>query len=354
MPKVSIILPVYNAEKYLRKCLDSLVRQALSDIEIIVVNDESPDHSAEIIEEYAARDHRIKVINRKNGGLARARNSGLKVATGEYVGFVDCDDWVEMEMFEKMYETGQDRSADIVICDYNRIFEKYIEYSRLGIETEVLDLEVLGMRGYFDKYQFTYKHGDEVWNKIYQRKFLQNYGIIFDTDTFSEDKLFNLSCLLHAKRICTIQEGFYNYLQREGSLMYRKKPDYTKMQMILLEKFYSKMEFYNKQSEFNSIFHELVLQLVENVVYGKMIVEKVGIFQIANDLQSAKKFHFFKQSLRHLMISSSSVKKRVYALLLYFDLWMFFLALKMTVIQIKYAKHPDINQYYGKEAEVGR
>ncbi len=146
-----------------------------------------------------------------------------------------------------MYDTGSKNSADIVICDYNRIFEKHIEKSRLGTETELIDLDTLGIRQYFDQYQLTYKHGDEVWNKIYKREYLQEFGIMFDTETFSEDKLFNLSCLLNVKRICTIQTSFYNYFQREGSLMYREKPDYTRKQMTLLEKFYQKVHSYNKQ-----------------------------------------------------------------------------------------------------------
>ena len=117
MPKVSIIVPVYNMQNYLKKCFDSLINQTLADVEIIVVNDESTDNSPEIIEAYALMDKRIKVINRKNGGLSMARNSGMSVATGEYIGFVDSDDWVELEMYEKMYDLASKHSADIVICD---------------------------------------------------------------------------------------------------------------------------------------------------------------------------------------------------------------------------------------------
>ena len=337
MPKVSIIVPVYNAEKYLRKCLDSLIRQTLADIEIIVVNDESPDHSAEIIKEYESMDKRIKVVNRKNGGLARARNSGLSVATAEYIGFVDCDDWVELEMFEKMYEMGTKYSADIVICDYNIIFEKYVEKSRLGMETEVLDMDVLGMRQYFDKYQFVYKHGDQVWNKIYKRGFIQNFGILFEknSEIFHEDKLFNLYCLLNVKKICTIDSSFYNYLQREGSMMTKEKPDYMNTQMTMMEKFYNKAHLYNKYNDVDDIFHEMVLQVIGTVVVIKMRNEGSGLFKVYDDLKNVHRFQFFKSSMWHLMVYSNSLKSRVYSFLLYHDLFIFFLLIKKIIIKIR-------------------
>lgn len=337
MPKVSIIVPVYNAEKYLRKCLDSAVRQTLADIEIIIVNDESPDHSAEIIKEYEAGDHRIKVVNRKNGGLARARNSGLSVATGEYIGFVDCDDWVELDMFEKMYEAGKRHGADIVICDYNRIFVDCVERSRLGLQTEALHMDVLGMRIYFDKYYFTYKHGDEVWNKIYRRKYLNDFDIRFEPETFSEDKLFNLTCLLNVKIISTIGVSFYNYLQREGSLMYRAKTDYTKRQLTMMDRFYKKAQSCKKERDIETIFHDLVLHLLENVAYGKLVVEQWGVDKVLEDLKAADGFDFFKPSMRALMRSSHSPKIRVYSFLLFYDLWRVFLMLKMFMIKTRHA-----------------
>lgn len=345
MPKVSIIVPVYNAEIYLRKCLDSILGQTLADIEIIVVNDESPDNSLEIIRQYEARDKRIRVVNRKqNGGLARARNSGLRIAGGDYIGFVDCDDWIEPDMFEKMYDAGLKTDADIVICDYNRIFENHVEKSRLGVRTEILDMDGLGIKQYFERYQATYNHGDEVWNKIYKRKYLQDYQIWFDTETFSEDKLFNLSCLLNVKRICTIHAAFYNYLQREGSLMYREKPEYTKMQMILMEKFYSKIQKHHKH-DFNALFNELVLQVIENVVFGKFVFDKKSVAAVLNDLKDAQAFYFFKPSMRRLMTASQSAKQKVYAFLLYHDLYLPFLLLKKFFIKTKYSALPELNKF---------
>ncbi|HOG17117.1 MAG TPA: glycosyltransferase [Syntrophales bacterium] len=339
-PKVSIIVPVYNMERYLRKCLDSLIRQTLKDIEIVVVNDESADASPEIIAEYAERDDRIKVVNRKNGGLSMARNSGMSVATGEYVGFVDADDWVEIEMFEKMYEMGNRHSADIVICDYNRVFVEYVEESRLRIETEVIDMNALGMNRYFDQYLFPYRHGDEAWNKIYKREFLQDFGIVFEknSEVFSEDKLFNLYCLLNVKKICTIDAGFYNYLQREGSIMYKVKPDYTKRLMTLLERFRKAAQFHGRQKDIEPVLGGLILQVIGNAVFDKLRVEGLGLFKVREDLKNVNDFHFFKSSMRKVLTASGSLKERLYSFLLYTDSFILFLFLKKIAIGIKEMK----------------
>ena len=347
MPKVSIIVPVFNMEKYLAKCLDSLTSQTLTDIEIVAVNDESTDASPEIITAYAEKDRRIRVVHRSNGGLSMARNSGLDVATGEYVGFVDSDDWVEREMFERMYEAGHRNSADIVICNYNRIFENAVERSRLGIETETVDVAALGIRRYFDKYQFTYKHGDEAWNKIYRREFLEGFGIRFERnrEIFSEDKLFNLYCLLHVKKISTLDSSFYNYLQRPGSIMYRRKPDYTKRQMMLMEKFETRARLHHVERDAAAVFSDIVLMLIENIAYDKMKTERLGLFEVRRDLRNVNSFGFFKPSMRELFLRSHSIKKRVYSLLLYYDRFLLFLLLKSLFIHLREMKKANYGTF---------
>ena len=116
MAKISVIIPVYNCEKFIEKCLQSLVNQTLTDIEIILVNDGSTDNSQKIIEKFS--DTRIKLINKKNGGQSSARNVGLDVANGEYIGFIDSDDWVDSDFFEKLYNTAKKYNADISISNF--------------------------------------------------------------------------------------------------------------------------------------------------------------------------------------------------------------------------------------------
>ena len=117
MPKISIIVPVYNVEQYLAECIESIKDQSLTDIEIILVDDGSPDNSGAICDDYALKDDRIKVIHKKNGGLSSARNAGLEVAIGEYIGFVDSDDWVDGEMYEVLYKNAVENQAEIAACN---------------------------------------------------------------------------------------------------------------------------------------------------------------------------------------------------------------------------------------------
>ena len=118
MPKVSILIPIYNVEKYLRQCLESVVNQTLEDIEIICINDGSTDSSPEIIREFASRDSRIKVIDKQNTGYGHSMNQGLKAATGEYIGIVESDDFVELNMFESLYITAKNNGAEVVKSEY--------------------------------------------------------------------------------------------------------------------------------------------------------------------------------------------------------------------------------------------
>ena len=123
MEKISIVVPIYNVEKYVKKCIESLIKQTYKNIEIILVDDGSTDSSAEIIDEYANKDSRIIAIHQKNKGVSSARNTGLKAARGEYIGFVDPDDYVDCQMYEVMVNKLQASLADLVVCGYSKIWE---------------------------------------------------------------------------------------------------------------------------------------------------------------------------------------------------------------------------------------
>ena len=115
-PKISIIIPVYNVEKYLDRCIDSIINQSLKDIEIILVDDGSPDNCPQLCDEWAKKDSRIKVIHKENAGLGMARNTGMQHATGEYIAFIDSDDYVDLDMYAKLLEKAELHNADIVYC----------------------------------------------------------------------------------------------------------------------------------------------------------------------------------------------------------------------------------------------
>ena len=140
MIKISVIVPVYNTEKYLPKCLDSLVNQTLKDIEIIIVNDGSPDNSQKIIDDYVKKYKNIKAFEKKNGGLSDARNYGIKKASGEYIAFLDSDDYVTVDMYEKMYKKAISQHFDMVVCDLNYVYNDKVVKAYSNIKDDTTDI----------------------------------------------------------------------------------------------------------------------------------------------------------------------------------------------------------------------
>lgn len=212
-PKVSIIVPVYNVEKYLDKCLDSLVRQTLDSYEVIVVNDGSPDDSQKIIDRYAEKYPEIvRAYNKKNGGLGDARNFGIAKAQGEYVGFVDSDDWVDEKMFEAMYNMAKEENDDIVICDATEIND--------GWEDGKLSAGYCGPRngGVIEHADFI-AHSLEpavAWNKLYRKAL---FHITKFATVWYEDIATTPILLSYAERIGYLPVRLYYYRQREGSII---------------------------------------------------------------------------------------------------------------------------------------
>lgn len=207
MAKISIIIPVYNCEKYIEKCLNSLVNQTLKDIEIILVNDGSTDNSRKIIESFT--DSRIKILDKKNGGQSSARNIGLDVAQGEYIGFVDSDDWVDEDYFEKLYNTAKKYDADIAMADF----------IRKGPQKHTIRLNIAEEKVY-EKIENKIKIANAlkegcIWNKIYKKEILN--GIRFTEGMFFEDGPFTIKTLHAADRLVTVPGTYYYYFQNPSS-----------------------------------------------------------------------------------------------------------------------------------------
>lgn len=222
MSLVSIIVPVYNVDRFLERCLDSLCSQTLDDIEIILVNDGSIDSSASICEKYARKDTRIKVIHKENGGVSSARNVGLNIATGYYIGFIDPDDWIENTMFYEMIQNANKNNSDLVVCNYQSVYSNgNVETGKTDINDEtIIDVANIGYKRYILDDFIKFKHGYSIWNKIYKRDLIQKYNIRFqpDSEVCGEDFLFNLYYLCHTNRISTIPKVYVNYFQRDDSL----------------------------------------------------------------------------------------------------------------------------------------
>lgn len=231
--KVSIIVPCYGVEKYLDRCMNSLVHQTLKDIEIILIDDESPDRVPIMCEEWAIKDSRIKVIHKKNGGLGFARNSGLEIASGEYVAFVDSDDFVELDMYEKLYEEAIQSSADAVFSDffYEQVDGSWRNRKEVLKRKEWLNDDVksflFDMIASDPKETRTNLYQMSVWHSIYKRNIIQikdtgnntsNIRFRSERDILSEDLPFQIDFLLTSKKIVYIPDAFYHYCFNGSSL----------------------------------------------------------------------------------------------------------------------------------------
>lgn len=203
--KVSIIVPVYNVEKYLARCLDSLVNQSLKGIEVIVINDGATDGSRAIITEYEKNfPGLIKGYDKENGGLSDARNFGMQFCSGEYIGFVDSDDYVSHEMYEQMYDMAVKEDSDMVICDYYKV------YSNTNI--------LVKARSCKNKKDMYIGALASVWNKLYKRKWLMETEIQFPKGLIYEDTSFFCKLIPHIDRVSYISHPFVYYIQRAGSI----------------------------------------------------------------------------------------------------------------------------------------
>lgn len=220
--KLSIIVPVYNTEPYLCECLDSIINQTIENTEIICVNDGSTDNSLEILERYAKMDSRIKIFTIENSGSSIARNYGMSHAKGEYVGFVDSDDYIDLEMFEKLYAKSKAKNLDICMCkistfeDGTDIVNDNVWYFALN-DFNNLKEDVFTHK---DTKEFICGIAVTPFNKIYKRSFIEKNNIEFPKNIIFEDEVFFYDCYLRAKRVSIVKENLYYYRRnREGSIV---------------------------------------------------------------------------------------------------------------------------------------
>ena len=220
--KVSVIVPVYNVEKYLAECINSIINQTLKEIEIICVNDGSTDSSLDILREYEKKDNRIKVINKSNGGISSARNAGIEAANGKYIAFVDSDDWVDLDAYEILYRFAKEQHADILCAGWRNVPAK-----KCGRKDCCPKFKV-----YNDWFKAKKKRESIIsCNKLYKRSLIIKNNLRFNTAiSYAEDECFNLCVYPLAKTIVSVPVMFYNYRVRETgatfSPIWRKLTNY--------------------------------------------------------------------------------------------------------------------------------
>ena len=219
-PKVSVIVPVYNVEPYIRQCLESLCAQTLREIEIILIDDGSTDRSGAICQEYAARDSRIMVLRQPNGGQSAARNAGLQIARGEYIGFADPDDWCDHQMYARLYQHAREHDSDMVFCGaqvYDESLGQFVNkgndwFARLGAQFDHRSF------CHADTAPFLFELSVALCTKFFKRSFLEQHTIRFLQGLVFEDVAFFYQTYLQARRVAVLRQVLYCYrIERAGS-----------------------------------------------------------------------------------------------------------------------------------------
>ncbi len=330
MIKVSVIVPVYNTEKYLDRCIKSLVNQTLKDIEIILVDDKSPDNSPRMCDEYSKKDRRIKVIHKeKNEGLGYARNSGMTIATGEYIGFVDSDDYIDLDYYEKLYNQAKKSLADVCYAG-NKEFKATSKGNdinlgiKISLKEKVIDVEKV-LLNIMDVDVEKHCIGMSVWRAIFKANIIKDNNIQFlsEREYVSEDILFDFDFLKHSKRATFVNDTYYYYCFNEISLTKTYRKDRFEKTKQLHNKLNEKSEGFQNKSKIKEGIDKLFIMNVRFCIkFEKLNSKKVAIENIdkvCNDSrvkQAIKKVKGsnFRQKLFNFLIKHKQ-SKIIYAMI---------------------------------------
>lgn len=354
MTKVSVIIPYHNVETYITQCLNSVVNQTLTDIEIILINDASDDNSENIAKEFALKDNRIVLLNTKElSGQAFARNKGLEIAKGEYIGFVDADDRIELLMFEKMYNRAKSQDTDITMCGAILFDDATSEYT----QNDYYSLKSLQKFG--DNCFSACDTGNEIlninvvlWNKIYKNEFLKKTGERFAEGFIYEDLPFFFGTYLKAKRVNIVWEDLYYYRQnRQYSTMQNiDKKIYDRIPMVSLAYEKIKQASFYKEKKIqilswiiDDIFHRFTL--LEEKYYKEYFYSMKKLF-LSFDLTEEEKSEL---SICYSYEEFCSILKDNY-----FDFWKFLIEkyklINQHIKQIRYENNQDWTTYKIEQA----
>ena len=281
--KVSIIIHIYGVEKYLEECLDSVINQTYSNLEIILIDDESPDQCPVICDEYALKDNRIKVIHKKNGGAGSARNAGLKICTGEYICFVDSDDYVYPNYVEKLVSEAVRQKAEIIVSNFD-----YLYQNKKKTEKELMKTNEFSSAEYLEEFLINW-HCSLIWNKIFKKDILKS--LFFVEGRRIDDEFFTYQAVIKAKKIVQIEDCLYVYRMRKSSVMNSSVSRYEKMLEDQVDYF---TERYDKVTE---KYPELKKVYLENLM-DNMIRWKRQSADYPEMKQKVKKIiHFYRNKI---------------------------------------------------------
>lgn len=295
--KISCIVPVYNVEKYIGKCLDSILNQSFKDFEVILIDDGSTDDSGKICDEYEKIDDRIKVIHKTNGGLSDARNTGIENAKGDYFIFIDSDDYIEENMFEILYNLNIDNNTEIAACDKAFVFEDTgkIEYGNETNTVHILNPEET-FKIIVDFYK---KLGMEMWNKLYSKKLFDN--VRFPKGKNFEDQATQYKLIFLSNKISYIEKSMYYYLRRDNSITTQKYSDKEKQRFEMVNSMVNYIKQYHTDIVSEVVTYKILssnLTIVNKMIKSNIYDEEFLKIVIKDTFNESK--YLKKKSLKYI------------------------------------------------------
>ena len=290
---LSIIIPVYNGEKYIEKCLDSVLSQTYSNIEIIIINDGSTDNSYQLLQKYAKKDHRILLFNQKNIGSSLTRNNGIKYAHGEYITFIDIDDYIEKDAYEKVMSKLQD-DIDIacfsVSCDYTKENYSINKILKSGIYPKDEAVKELFNKDIFNA----------LWNKIYKASLIKEKDYFPYEFNQGEDLVFNCKVFKQANKILLLDDIVYHYIYQENATMISS---FTKNNDLVLK---------NKQKYVFDLLSDIDMQIYYDYMLKEYEVFVINLFMTNNNLSFKDKINMIKENINDKYIIRKGIPSNLY------------------------------------------
>ena len=329
-PLISVIIPVYKVEKYLEKCVDSVINQTYDNLEIILVDDGSPDNCPKMCDEYAKKDKRIKVIHKENGGVGSARNKGIEKSTGDYITFVDSDDWIEKEFIHEMLDIANKYKADYVTCGYYRVYENKKEIINGNLEEIVID-----SKEYVNKLLNVQNGYGFVHMKLIKKTKISN--LRFEEKlVVGEDALFNIQLCKNIEKIVIYNKPLYNYYFNTNSVVRKYNNEYCNnylKSMIYMSEYIRKN--YKSENVIQNLYNYIayhVLLICVNYCYHpdnpnkgrKLLVETV-------------KIDLFKEAINNSNYNGLSVSRKISLFTLKYKLY-FLMSLICIIRQKQFRK----------------
>lgn len=319
MARVSVIIPIYNVEKYLNRCLDSIINQTYTDIEIILINDGSTDNSGKICDEYKKRDRRIKVLHQKNSGVSYARLNGFNISQGEYITFVDPDDYLDLRAIEVMINFIERENVDLIVCQVKEVYENLLKAIKIrpGIgyynKNKIIDL--LRTKVLYDKETQMAGINLCIWAKLIKRDFLRD-ALVEGLDLiYAEDQIILISLLYKIKSMYVIPNYLYYYnCFREGQVT----KTYNEEIWHNIERYLEKLILIDRKNFLKEIDNRIILSIMPFVSIALKNGNRNVIFKLKSNTNLLDKIHFsklsFKNKIKYMFLKYNL--ERLYLLLL--------------------------------------